>query len=73
MANTLTYLRKKKSVGNTVTKVFQCLLSGSYVQSSGIGTPGETLAFNSATLNGYPERPETSRRAQRFHHAAAAE
>ena len=56
MANTLTYLRKKKSVGNYVTKVFQCALSGSYTQSTGIGTPGETLAFNSAANPGYDAR-----------------
>jgi hypothetical protein len=58
MANTLTYLRKKKNVGNYVTKVFQCALSGNYVQSAGIGTPGETLAFNNAGYNGLPERPK---------------
>ena len=56
MANVLTYLRKKKHIGNYVTKVFQCALSGSYAQSAGIGTPGETLAFNSALNPGYAER-----------------
>ena len=57
MANTLTYLRKKKSVGNYVTKVFQCALSLSYANGGAIGTPGETLAFNSALVPSYPERP----------------
>lgn len=57
MANQLTFLRKKKAAGDSyITKVFQCALSASYVQSSGIGTAGETLNFNAALNPGYAAR-----------------
>jgi hypothetical protein len=49
MSNVLTIKSKKKASGGaTVTKVFQCALAGSYLQSSGAGTPGELLNFNAA-------------------------
>jgi hypothetical protein len=58
MSNTITYLRSKRAAGGIVTKVFSVTVSGSYTQSSGIGTPGETLAMNSAAVSGKPARPK---------------
>jgi hypothetical protein len=57
MANTLTYIGKDLGAGAEVYKRFTCALSGNYAQGGAIGTPGETLAFNSAAYNGKPSRP----------------
>lgn len=51
MASALTAVRKKKGLGSFITLVFQCVLSGNYTNSGGVGnagTPGETLNFNGA-------------------------
>jgi hypothetical protein len=57
MANVLTYLRKRKAAGdNFITKVFQCALSGSYLNGGAIGTPGETLNFSTALNPAYADR-----------------
>lgn len=59
MPNAITFLRNKRGAGNNfVTKVFGIIVSGSYTQSSGIGTAGETLAMNSAAVIGKPARPK---------------
>lgn len=59
MANAVTFLRTRRAAGSDFnTKVFSVTVSGSYTQSSGIGTPGETLAMNSASVSGKPARPK---------------
>lgn len=60
MASALTYLNKQLGAGAPVSKRFSVQLSGNYTNSGGaanIGTPGETLSFNTATVNGKPARP----------------
>lgn len=61
MANTLKYLSKDIGAGNVaVYKNFSCQLSGAYVNSGGaanIGTPGELLSFNAATVANFAPRP----------------
>lgn len=56
MANTLTYLDSHRSVGNRIIKRYKVVLSGSYTQSSGIGTAGETLDFATAGNPGFNSR-----------------
>lgn len=63
MANTLTIVHKRRAAGdNRIAFVFKCILSGSYVQSSGIttgiGSPGEILAFNNALNPNFIARPK---------------
>lgn len=57
MANALTYLRSDRGVATYVSKVFTCALSANYANGGAIGVPGETLSFNTATVNGKPARP----------------
>lgn len=52
MAAALTAVRKKKGLGSFITLVIQCVLSGNYTNSGGVGnagTPGETLNFTNIT------------------------
>jgi hypothetical protein len=57
MANALTFLYRRAGAGATIEKAFTCALSGSYSNGGAIGTPGETLSFNTAAVNGKPSRP----------------
>src|ERR1700690_160886 len=62
MSNTLKLIRRKKSAGSSIiTYVYQCLLSGSYVNGGAIGTPGETLNFDTATNPNFVSRPKLPR------------
>jgi hypothetical protein len=59
MANVLTLLRKKRAAGsNIITYVFQCVLSGSYVNGGAIGVAGEILNFNAAANPKFISRPK---------------
>lgn len=58
MANLLAYLGKYLQIGTPTIKRFSCTLSGNYANGGAIGTPGETLAFNSATNTGKKSRPK---------------
>lgn len=59
MANTLTLINKKRSAGdNRVRFTFKCVVSGAYAQGGSIGTPGETLSFNTALNPTYIARPK---------------
>jgi len=57
MANALKLNRKIITPHNVIWE-FLCTLSGSYVASSGVGTPGETLSFNTASNPKYIARPK---------------
>lgn len=57
MANTLTFYNKIKAAGDSfITKIYKVVVSGSYAQSSGIGTPGETLNFATSLNPKYAAR-----------------
>ncbi len=57
MSNTLTYSDKIKAAGDSIiTKIYKVVVSGSYTQSSGIGTAGETLNFATAGNPKYAAR-----------------
>jgi len=58
MANALSIIDKRRDIGNRITFVFQCLLSGSYVTSTTIGVAGETLNFNAASNPKLIARPK---------------
>ena len=56
-ANTLTWLSNQRAAGdNIVWKIYSIALSHSYAQSTGIGTTGETLNFQTPLNPGYGAR-----------------
>lgn len=56
-ANTLTWISNERAAGeNIIWKIYSVALSGSYTQSTGIGTPGETLNFQTPLNPGYGAR-----------------
>ena len=61
MAASLSFLNKDIGAGNNIVwKNFQCTLSGNYTNSgaaANVGTPGETLSFNTALNPKYLSRP----------------
>lgn len=57
MANALTFLGKRISIGSRVIKRFTCTLSGNYALGGAIGVAGETLNFNTATNTIKAARP----------------
>ena len=58
MANTITFLNKRRAAGDNIeTFRYKLALSGSYVNGGAIGTPGETLNFTSILNPSYAARP----------------
>jgi hypothetical protein len=58
MANTLTFLGVYHNMPGTAIKRYACTLSGSYANGGAVGTPGETLSFNTALNPNKLARPK---------------